>query len=102
MIQKIKEIVERDILDSSKEELILEEISNSSQAIIRLMKIIDYKFNRNIRQLQELNLLLSKADIAIEDPKMNKNNFIQKEIEDFYKKNPTFVHCFNKYRNDNS
>lgn len=96
-LNKIKEIVNSDIPNEYKEYSIVEVLANDENVIPTIMKILDRdrEFKKEISQ--EMNLLLSKAHIGLEDPKFNGDGFMQKEIIEFYTKYKGVKgvgHCF--------
>ncbi len=97
-LKKIAELLTLQASDKTIESLILLEISTDEKAIIYMMEILNGERERNQKLITEMNLLLSKAETAIETPKLNKDNFIQKEVAEFYKKHKGVVgHCFKNY-----
>ena len=63
-LKKIKEIIERPLIsDNKKESLIIDEISNDEQVISYILMILTSERQRKHKLINEMNVLLSKADI---------------------------------------
>ena len=93
-LKKIKEIIERpQISDYEKESLIIDEISNDEEVISYILMILTSERQRKHKLINEMNLLLSKADIGLREPKLNEDGFMQEEITEFYKSSE-LNHCF--------
>ena len=83
-LQELKSIINSGLSD----EVIKSEIINSLAKDER-------QFKKEIHE--EMNLLLSKAHIGLDNKKFNSDNFMQKEIIEFYTKYKGYVgHCFKK------
>ena len=55
------------------------------------------KFKKELQS--DMNLMLSKAHVVLDEPKLNEGDFTQQEIVEFYKKYKGHVgHCFNKIK----
>lgn len=76
---------------------IINSIAKDENVIPVVMKILERErqFKKEIHE--EMNLLLSKAHIGLDNKKVNSDNFMQKEIIEFYTKYRGYVgHCFKK------
>jgi len=94
-LKKIKEVFDYNIPDEAKEKLIIRILAEDKNVIPTIMEILDYERNQNKELLLEMNMQLSRAHIGLDNPKMNKNKFIQDEIIQFYLKNNNKIgHCF--------
>lgn len=95
-LDKIKLIVDADYLSyENKEFQIIECLSKDENVIPLMLKILEREREFKEDCLLDMNYLLSKADVGLDNKKFNKGNFIQKEIYDFYLKYKGFVgHCF--------
>ncbi len=94
-IKHIQEVVNSTLSDEQKETLIIDILSQDEKIIPLIMRILDTERKRKDKMTSEMNVLLSKAHIGLDDAKFNSNGFMQKEIVAFYKKWQVFVgHCF--------
>lgn len=99
-IKKIREIVNREnIPDEYLEQLIIVELSKSERASETLIKLLDEERKRNKKLITEANVLLSKADIIVREPKFNTDDFFQEELDNFYN-NSGLHHCFKQQTNE--
>lgn len=100
-INKIRTIVNSNdgiISDAEKRGLIIAVIAEDERAIIDVLEILASERRKKKELISEFSTLLSKADAALDSPKLNKNDFIQKEVEEFYVKNKDYViHNWKKY-----
>ena len=103
-IKSIKNIVNRDIPDSVKESMIIDELTKDKDVLPTLMLILNQERRSQKELIQDMNLELSRAHIYIETQKEDKKeegfnkSFVIKEISNFYKKYKGVVrHCFNRY-----
>ena len=83
-INKIKSVVDLNAPDSIKEELILEILSKDQNLIPNLLKILQGEREERNDLILELNLQLSRAHTGLENPELNEDGFMQKEIQEFY------------------
>lgn len=98
MIQEITKVVNNPILDKNQKlKLILSILAADENVIQTLFNFVNARIQNDQKIIIELNYLLSKADIAIESPHVNKDKHVQKEIEKFYTDTKRVGHCFNKY-----
>lgn len=94
-LDNFREILNAHIPENIKEQLIIREISKDENVIPTVMKILEQERHLKNEVTSEMNVLLSKAHIGLDDKKFNKGNFMQKEIVEFYKKYKGIVgHCF--------
>ena len=94
-LDNFREILNSHIPENVKEQLIIREISKDESVIPTIMKILEQERLLKSELTSEMNLLLSKAHIGLDDKKFNKGNFMQKEIVEFYTKYKGIVgHCF--------
>lgn len=94
-LNKIKDIIDLDIDKPIKEDLILMVLAADEKVILNLLKMLNIERNSNIELLTKTNLLLSKADIIIQKPELDKDKFFQKEVNEFYIENKDRLsHCF--------
>ncbi len=83
------------------DKMLLEEIAKGDDAMSVIIELLDNERKRKKELIDKLNLLLSKADCGLDNPKINKDGFMQKEIEKFYLDNKLFVgHCFKNLTNE--
>ena len=95
-LDKLREILdEKSITEQAKEHLIISQIARDENVIPLVMKILDAERNHKKEMSSEMNVLLSKAHIGLDNKKFNKGNFMQKEIIEFYTKYKDYIgHCF--------
>jgi hypothetical protein len=93
-LKAILEIINNEFLaDFQKEKAICIVIARDSTAIPVILRILDAEREEKNKLVTDLNLFLSKAHVGLEEPKLNKDGFMQKEIADFYKSG-RIGHCF--------
>lgn len=94
-IKKIREIVNSELSDEYTEKMIINVISKDEKVIPMIMKILEDERLYKNEVYSEMNLLLSKAHLGLENKKYNSDGFMQKEIIEFYTKYRGYVgHCF--------
>ena len=94
-LDNLREILNAHIPENIKEQLIIREISKDENVIPTVMKILEQERQLKSEIASEMNVLLSKAHIGLDNKKFNKGNFMQKEIVEFYTKYKGIVgHCF--------
>ena len=94
-IKKIREIVNSELSDEYTEKMIIDVISKDEKVIPMIMKILEEERLYKNEVYSEMNLLLSKAHLGLENKKYNSDGFMQKEIVEFYTKYKGYVgHCF--------
>lgn len=93
-LNKIKEIIEMPLISKAdKESLIITEISKNENVVLTILRILNAERERKNELVSTMNLLLSKADIGLKEPKLNEGGFMQKQISEFYDK-AEVNHCF--------
>lgn len=101
-LDKIKTILlsnDRILPAVEKRALIIAVIAEDEQAIPDILDILGAERKLRKGLVGELNALLSKADAALDSPKLNKGGFIQREVEQFYTKNKDYVrHNWKDYK----
>lgn len=85
-IEKIKEIVNADLPDEWKRRGVIAVLADDKNVIADVLSILDHERDQSKELITDMNVLLSKADTALTTPKLNKDNFIQGEIAQFYTK----------------
>lgn len=99
-LKELKNILILSVPDETKELMIIRLLSKDESVIPLIMEILDYERKRKKELLSIMNLELSRAHLGLENPKINKNHFMDKEITKFYLKNKDQVgHCFKDLRN---
>lgn len=84
-LQNIKEILDNPILTENQQRTaIYKELSKDKNSITTILMILDAERKRNDALIADLNLYLSKANVVLQAPKLNKDGFVQKEIAEFY------------------
>lgn len=94
-IKELKSIINSGLPDDVIKSEIINSLAKDENVIPVVMKILERErqFKKEIHQ--EMNVLLSKAHIGLDNKKFNEGNFMQKEIIDFYTKYKGYVgHCF--------
>jgi hypothetical protein len=95
-IEKIKQAINSGMPDEAIEAEMIRVIAGDDRALSLIFQIVQHRQQVDRELISSLNLLLSKAHVALEDRKFNKGGFIQKEIRDFYEENKGVIgHCFN-------
>ena len=96
-VEELKSIINSGLPDDVVKSEIINSIAKDENVIPVVMKILERErqFKKEIQE--EMNLLLSKAHIGLDNKKFNFDNFMQKEIIEFYTKYRGYVgHCFKK------
>ena len=94
-IKELKSIINSGLPDDVIKSEIINSLAKDENVIPVVMRILERErqFKKEIHE--EMNVLLSKAHIGLDDKKFNNGNFIQKEIIEFYTKYKGHVgHCF--------
>ena len=94
-IKELKSIINSGLSDDVIKSEIINSLAKDENVIPVVMRILERErqFKKEIHN--EMNVILSKAHIGLDDKKFNEGNFIQKEIIDFYTKYKGYVgHCF--------
>jgi hypothetical protein len=94
-LKELKSIINSDLPDEVIKLAVINSIAKDENVIITIMKVLEREreFKKEIHS--EMNLLLSKAHIGLDNKKFNEGNFMQKEIVEFYTKYRGYVgHCF--------
>jgi hypothetical protein len=87
------------ITEVEKRALIIAVIADDERVIPDILDILAAERNKKKEMMVEFNVLLSKADAALDSPKLNKGGFIQNEVKEFYLKNKDYVsHNWKKYQ----
>ena len=94
-LQELKSIINSGLPDDVVKSEIINSLAKDENVIPVVMKILERErqFKKEIHE--EMNVLLSKAHVGLDDKKFNEGNFMQKEIIEFYTKYKGYVgHCF--------
>ena len=94
-IKELKSIINSALPDDVIKSEIINSLAKDENVIPVVIRILERErqFKKEIHN--EMNVILSKAHIGLDDKKFNEGNFIQKEIIDFYTKYKGYVgHCF--------
>ena len=101
-LQELKSIINSGLPDDVIKSEIINSLAKDENVIPVMMKFLERErqFKKEIHE--EMNVLLSKAHVGLDDKKFNKDNFMQKEIIEFYTKYKGYVgHCFkNLFENE--
>jgi len=79
--------------DPNWELLLLSEIAKDKAAIPKILNMLNEERLSNQLLITELNFQLSRAHVALVEPKVNKDQFVQNEIKKFYQTGK-ISHCF--------
>lgn len=94
-IKELKTIINSGLPDELIKSAIINSLAKDDNVILIVLKILERERNDKKELLSDMNLLLSKAHIGLEEKKFNTGGFIQKEIVEFYTKYRGIVgHCF--------
>jgi len=97
-IKKIRDLLNSDIPEEMQEYYLKYLISGDERAIPDILDILAAERVRKKEILDDINVLLSKADIGLDEPEINKDGFMQAEIKAFYAKYKNQIgHCFKNY-----
>ena len=94
-LEELKSIINSGLPDDVIKSEIINSLAKDENVIPVVMRILECEreFKKEIHN--EMNLLLSKAHIGLDNKKVNSDNFMQKEIIEFYTKYRGYVgHCF--------
>lgn len=94
-LPELKSIINSGLPDEVIKSEIINSLAKDENIIPVIMQILEREraFKKGLQA--EMNLLLSKAHVGLDDRKFNKGGFMQKEIIEFYRKYKGFVgHCF--------
>lgn len=98
-IRKLKLLMLSDLPEDVLRHGVIQLIAQDEQAIPDILEVLNHERKRKKELLTEMNVLMSKADAALDNPKQfNKDNFIQNEVFEFYQKNTDVGHCFRNYK----
>jgi hypothetical protein len=98
-VKEIRSILDQKLSDSDTKNLIIRSISKDENVIPILMELLEHERKYKKEVYENMNVLLSKADVGLDNKKFNKDNFMQKEIYEFYKKYKDMVgHCFKQLK----
>ena len=94
-IKELRTIINSGLPDDIVKSEIINSLAKDENIIPIVMRILERERQLKKEIHDEMNVLLSKAHIALDNKKFNEGNFIQKEIIDFYKRHKEYVgHCF--------
>jgi hypothetical protein len=94
-LPELKSIINSGLPDEVIKSEIINSLAKDENIIPVIMQILEREraFKKELQA--EMNLLLSKAHVGLEDKKFNKGGVMQKEIIEFYRKYKGVVgHCF--------
>jgi hypothetical protein len=94
-LQELKSIINSELSDELKESQIIYSLSKDENIIPIIMELLERERIFKKELSSDMNLLLSKAHVGLDNKKLNEDNFMQKEIVEFYTKYKGYVgHCF--------
>lgn len=85
-IEKIKEIIDAGIGGEWAEQEIIKVLAADENVIPFIMRILFYEREQKKELTQDLNSMLSIASTGLDNPKINKGNFMQRDIRSLYYK----------------
>lgn len=91
-LERIKSIVNDGY--ENWQQLLLEEVAKDRHAIQHVLTMLAAEREETSQLTTDLNAQLSRAHVALENPAINKDGFVQKEIRKFYKEG-RISHCYN-------
>ena len=94
-IKELQSIINSGLPDEVIKSEIINSLAKDENVIPVIMNILkrEREFKKEIQI--EMNLLLSKAHVGLDNRKFNEGDFMQKEIIDFYTKYKGHIgHCF--------
>jgi hypothetical protein len=96
-VQELKSIINSGLPDEVVKSEIINSLAKDENVIPVVMRILERERELKKEIHSEMNLLLSKAHIGLDNKKFNEDDFMQKEIIEFYTKYRGYVgHCFKK------
>lgn len=94
-IEELKTIVNSDLPIEVMKSEIINSLAKDENVIPVVMQILEREREFKKELQTEMNLLLSKAHVGLDDKKFNSGDFMQKEIIEFYTKYKGHIgHCF--------
>jgi hypothetical protein len=94
-IQELKTIINSGLPEDIVKSEIINSLARDENIIPVIMRILERERKVKKEIHDEMNTLLSKAHIGLDDAELNKDGFMQKEIIAFYTKYKGAVgHCF--------
>lgn len=94
-IKKLKEVINSNLPDDYIEAKIINILSKDENVIPMMLSVLQNEREIKKEISMEMNVLLSKAHIGLDNKKFNKGNFMQNEIIEFYTKYKDHIgHCF--------
>ena len=90
-LKKLKDVLNSDLPEDLQRHLIIGIIAEDEQAIPDILDFLSYERKKRKKLVQEFNLHLSKAHLALEFAKykkgdLNHDHFVDREIEAFFHK----------------
>ncbi len=94
-IEELKAIINSDLPIEVMKSEIINSLAKDENVIPVVMQILEREREFKKELQTEMNLLLSKAHVGLDDKKFNSGDFMQKEIIEFYTKYKGHIgHCF--------
>lgn len=94
-LAELKSIINSGLPDDIIKSEIINSLAKDENIIPVIMQILERERAFKKELLLDMNLLLSKAHVGLDNKKFNKDGFMQKEIIEFYRKYKGYVgHCF--------
>ena len=97
-LKLLQYIVNSEMDTEQQEYLIIQTLAKDKKVIPIIMDILAEERKVNADLILNMNLELSRADVGLDTPAVNEDDFIQKEIKKFYAKYKDSVgHCYKDY-----
>jgi len=96
-LQEIKKVLDLGIPEDIQERMILKIIADDEAAIPAIMQILAFEREAKKDTIIEMNLLISKAEVCLENRKLQKQSGIMDDIKNFFRKHTGthhIGHCF--------
>ena len=96
-LPELKSIINSGLPEDIMKSEIINSLAKDENVIPTVMMILEREREFKKEISEQMNLLLSKAHVGLDDSKFNEGGFMQKEIVEFYTKYKNHVgHCFKK------
>lgn len=91
-ISRIRDIViDKDLPDEAKHYKLIFEISKDEHAVETVLELLAAERRRKGKMISEMNALLSQGDVMLDNPELNRGNFFQQKVKEFYSEWKEFV-----------
>jgi hypothetical protein len=98
-LKELKSIINSELPDDVVKSEIINSLAKDENVISVVMRVLEREREVKKEIQAEMNLLLSKAHIGLDNKELNEDGLIQKEITEFYKIYKAYVkHCFRQIK----